>query len=328
MAEVLQSAAVVEDQPFAPRSLPTRADRAFRLVTTTAAMISLLVVVVTLVFLVDKSRPAYQHSGVVGFFTHSTWLTGTGQFGVLGLLENTLLIAVVALFIGVPVSLAMAIFINEYAPWRVRQIITSAIDLLAALPSLLFGIWGKVALVGPIVRLSTWFNHHLSVLPFFRIPTGRAGSATFTGSTVQAGIVVGIMIIPLITSVSRDVMSQVPREQCEGALALGGTRWGMVRDVILPFGRSGIVGGILLGLGRALGETIAIVIIVSQVVAVNTHILTTGSGSVASWIATGFDGSSPLARAGLIAAGLTLFLVTLIVNMVARFVVSRSGRFS
>jgi phosphate transport system permease protein len=129
----------------------------------------------------------------------------------------------------------------------VRRIITSAIDLLAAMPSLLFGIWGEHALEGPITKLAAWFGHHLSVLPFFRLSSSQIQSPSFTGSTLQAGIVVGIMIIPIVTSVSRDVMAQVPRDQCEGALALGGTRWGMVRDVILPFGRSGIVGGILLG---------------------------------------------------------------------------------
>jgi phosphate transport system permease protein len=328
MAEALQARADFDDdRPFTPRALPTRADRAFRLVSTAAGMVSLLIVVLTLVFLIDKSRPAFRSSGIVGFFTHSTWLVSSGKFGVLGFAGNTLLISLVALCVGVPVSLAMAIFINEYAPTRVRQVITSAIDLLAAMPSLLFGIWGFVALEGPISRLATWFNHHLSVLPIFRVPSSQTGS-TLTGSTFQAGIVVGIMIIPIVTSVSRDVMSQVPREQCEGALALGGTRWGMVRDVILPFGRSGIVGGILLGLGRALGETIAILFIVSQVARVNTHILTNGSGSIASWIALRAGGTNPLERSALIAAGLTLFLMTFFVNMIARFIVSRSERFT
>jgi phosphate transport system permease protein len=328
VTEILRDVAVEDERPFFPRSLPTRADRAFRIVSTAAGMISLAIVVLTLVFLVDKSRPAFHKSGVIGFFTHSTWSPEAGKFGALGLAENTLIISLVALSIGVPVALGMAIFINEYAPSRIRRIITSAIDLLAAMPSLLFGIWGQHALEGPITRLAAWFGHHLSVFPFFRLSASQGESASFTGSTLQAGIVVGIMIIPIVTSVSRDVMSQVPREQCEGALALGGTRWGMVRDVILPFGRNGIVGGILLGLGRALGETIAIVFIVDQVVAVNTHILARGSGSIASWIATNFDGSSPLDRSGLIAAGLTLFLMTFVVNMAARVIVARSQRFS
>jgi phosphate transport system permease protein len=328
VAEILRDVDLGDDVAFTPRSVPTRADRGFRIISTGAGMISLLIVVLTLVFLADKSRPAFHSTGVIGFFTSSDWSAETGKFGVLGLAENTLIISLVALCVGVPVALGMAIFINEYAPARIRQIITSAIDLLAAMPSLLFGIWGEHALEGPITKLAAWFGHHLSVLPFFRLSTSQSRGGVFTGSTLEAGIVVGIMIIPIVTSVSRDVMSQVPREQCEGALALGGTRWGMVRDVILPFGRSGIVGGILLGLGRALGETIAIVFIVDQVVAVNTHILARGSGSIASWIAINFDGSSPLDRSGLVAAGLTLFLLTFIVNMAARIVVSRSQRFS
>lgn len=329
MAEALQARAEFDDRPYTPRALPTRADRAFRVVSTAAGMVSLLIVVSTLVFLVDKSRPAFHSSGIVGFFTRSTWSTLSGKFGVLGLAENTVLISLVALCVGAPLALAMAVFINEYAPWRVRQMITSAIDLLAAMPSLLFGIWGYKALQGPITEMATWLNAHLSVFPFFRVPnTASVTGSPFTGSTFQAGMVVGIMIIPIVTSVSRDVMSQVPREQCEGALALGGTRWGMVRDVILPFGRSGIVGGMLLGLGRALGETIAILFIVNQVASVNTDILTRGSGSIAAWIAGTFSGSSPLDRAGLVAAGLTLFLLTFFVNMVARFIVSRSERFT
>ena len=203
------------------------------MLTVAAALTSLGIVLATFAFLVDDAQPAFRHSGLFGFFTHSAWDPGTGRFGVLGLAENTVLISLVALFIGVPISLAMAVFVNEYAPQRVRRIMTSAIDLLAAMPSLLFGIWGLVALEGPIKHISTWLSVHMSVLPFFRVSPQQASN--LTGSTFQAGVVVGIMIIPIVTSVSRDVMGQVPREQCEGALALGGTRWGMVRDVILPF---------------------------------------------------------------------------------------------
>jgi phosphate transport system permease protein len=313
-----------EDQPFHPVSTPSRPDRAFRLLTVAAALTSLAIVLATFSFLVDDARPAFRHSGVVGFFTHSTWDPGSGRFGVLGLAENTVLISLVALFIGVPISLAMAIFVNEYAPQRVRRLMISAIDLLAAMPSLLFGIWGLVALEGPIKHIATWLSVHLSVLPIFRV---SAQHSNLTGSTFQAGVVVGVMIIPIVTSVSRDVMGQVPREQCEGALALGGTRWGMVRNVILPFGRNGIVGAILLGLGRALGETIAILFIVQQVVGVNTRILSSGSGSIASWIANLFAGADPLQRSALVAAGLTLLLITFTVNLIARLVVSRLGRF-
>jgi phosphate transport system permease protein len=314
-----------EDRPVFPKSSPTGPDRVFRIIATGGALVSLAIVLLTLFFLVDKARPAIHDSGIVHFFTKSTWIPSTGQFGVLGMLENTVIIALVALVLAVPASLSMAIFINEYAPRRVKRAVTSAVDLLAALPSLLFGIWGFYALEAPEIRVARWMNHHLSVLPWFRLSTTQT---TLAASTFDAGLVVGIMIIPIITSISRDVMGQVPREQCEGALALGGTRWGMIRDVILPFGRSGIIGGIILGLGRALGETIAILFIITIVYPVNTHILSAGSGSIASIIANLFQNSNPLGRSGLIAAGLCLFVLTLLVNFAARFIVARSGRFS
>ena len=290
------------------------------------ATTSLAIVVATLFFLVDKSRPAFQRSGIINFFTKSYWLQEIGRFGVRGILENTVLIALIALAVGVPVALALALFINEYAPGRARSIMTGAIDLLAALPSIIFGLWGVWALQHgrPINDLSRFFADHFGVFPFFR--TGP--NVQFGQSTFAAGLVVSIMIIPIVSSISRDVMAQVPREQCEGALALGGTRWGMVRDVILPFGRSGIVGAVILGLGRALGETIAILFIVSQAYRVNTHILTPGSGSVASLIASLFDDTTPIGRSGLVAAGLALFIVTFFVNMIARIIVNRTGKFT
>jgi phosphate transport system permease protein len=326
---------LVDDQrPSRPATPATGQDLIFRMVCLGAAMVTLVIVVVTMVFLVEKSRPAFQASGYVGFFKHSYWLPNltelshghtvfTARFGVLGLLENTVLIAFVALVVGVPTALAMALFINEYAPKRVSRFLTGAVDLLASVPSIIFGIWAIFCLESPTLRLSTFFADHFSVFPFFRTsPTARFG-----GSTFEAGLVVGVMIVPIVTSISRDVMSQVPREQCEGALALGGTRWGMIRDVILPFGRSGIIGAAILGLGRALGETIAILFIVSQTYALNTHILTQGSGSIASTIANLFEGESNLARSGLVAAGLTLFILTFLVNLAARVIVTRTGRF-
>jgi phosphate transport system permease protein len=311
------------DEPYRPRTRPTPGDRVFRGLCAAMASISLAIVLAIFWFLLDKSRSAFHHSGIINFFTKSYWLQYSGKFGVLGLLENTLLIALVALVVGVPVALALAVFINEYAPARARAVMTGTIDLLAAVPSIIFGLWGVWALEHgkPIQHLSRFFSEHFSVFPFFRV----GPNATLGFSTFAAGLVVGIMIIPIVCSISRDVMAQVPREQCEGALALGGTKWGMVRDVILPFGRSGIIGAVILGLGRALGETIAILFIVSQITTVNTHILTSGSGSVASTIANYFDSATPLGESGLVAAGLALFILTFLVNLAARVVVSRGS---
>jgi phosphate transport system permease protein len=309
------------DVPTTPEAHPTRGDRVFRGISTAAASVSLIIVGGTLVFLVEKSRPAFAKSGVWSFFTTSVWNPGLGKFGVLGLLEGTLIIAVIAMVLGVPLGVAMALFINEFAPARLRGVLTSTIDLLAALPSLLFGMWGLYALKDHLVPVSRFLSDHLSVLPFLRLGDGDQ----LVGSSFIAGVVVTIMIIPIVTSVSRDVMAQVPREQCEGALALGGTRWGMIRDVILPYARSGIVGSALLGFGRALGETIAVAIVIAPQINANTQILKGGASSVAAYIAVHFGEATPIERSGLVAAGLALFLLAFAVNIIARLIVRRSA---
>jgi phosphate transport system permease protein len=314
---------VWDDRPVRPKAHPTGPDRVFRGLSTTAALTSLVIVGLTLVFLIDKARPALAKAGVVNFFTKSVWSPAAAHFGVLGLLVGTVTIALIALVVGAPSGVCMALFINEYAPVWLRRPVTTVIDLLAALPSILFGMWGVAALQGKLVPVAKWLTSHLSILPPFRL---SAQAADLTGSSFVIGVVVGIMILPIITSVSRDVMSQVPREQCEGALALGGTRWGMIRDVILPFGRSGIVGATLLGFGRALGETIAVALIINLRFRANSHVLSSGGGSIASLIAIRFGEAGPLEQSGLVAAGLALFVLTLVVNLAARSVVARSAR--
>jgi len=214
------------------------------------------------------------------------------------------------------------LFINGYAPYPVSRGLTSVVGLLASLPSLLFGAWGFFAFQDRLVPAARWLADHLSAIPIFRL---TSPNAALVQSSFVAGMVVAIMILPIITSVSRDVMAQVPREQCEGALALGGTRWGMIREVILPFGRSGIVGAALLGFGRALGETIAVALIISITFKANFNILQRGAGSIAALIATKFGEAGSLERSGLIAAGLALFLVTLAVNLGARRIVGKSA---
>jgi len=306
------------DIPRRPHTSRTTGDRVFRGVSVSAAFVSLVIISATAIFLVAKSLPVFRKNGVVNFFTKSIWVNR--HFGVLGLVLGTLLIAAVALFVAVPLALSMALFINEYAPKRMRTILVTMVDLLAALPSLIFGIWGFFALQGRLVGVAKWLSSHLNAIPLFRLRS--ADSAVFAQSTLVAGVVVGIMITPIITSVTRDVMSQAPREQCEGALALGGSRWGMIRSVIFPFARSGMVGAVLLGFGRALGETIAVAIIISKSTSVNWHITESGGGSIAAFIATSFQESGDFERGALVAAGLALFIMTLLVNLVARRIVA------
>lgn len=311
----------VDDVPVRPATRATKGDRVFRGIATAATSFCLIIVGLTFVFLVNESRPALEATGVWSFFTTSVWNPTVGKFGVLGLLEGTLIISAIAMVVGLPLALAMALFINEYAPARIRPFLTSIVDLLAALPSLLFGMWGFFALQGQLQPVARFLTGHFSAIPFLEL---SRPSATLAQSSFVAGVVVGIMILPIITSVSRDVMAQVPREQCEGALALGGTRWGMIREVILPYGRNGIAGAALLGFGRALGETIAVALIVAPVFKANTHILERGAGSIAAMIAVRFGEAGSLERSGLIAAGLALFLLTLVVSLVARRIVARS----
>jgi phosphate transport system permease protein len=313
-------AVVADDIPTRPAAPPTGGDRVYVWVATAAASVSFVIVTLTAYFLVDQSRDALHKAGVWRFFSTSVWNPTVGRFGVLGLVEGTMIIALIGMIVAVPAGVAMALFINEYAPAWLRKPLTSMIDLLAALPSLLFGMWGFFELQHQLVHVSRFFADHLAVIPFLRIDDGSG----LPSSSFIAGVVVGIMILPILTSVSRDVMAQVPREQCEGALALGGTRSAMVRSVILPFARKGITGGAMLGFGRALGETIAVALIIVPSIRVNTHVLQSGGGSIAAHIATRFGEASPLERSGLAAAGLALFMLTLVVNLTARAIVRKS----
>jgi phosphate transport system permease protein len=310
----------VPRRPVAPATGP---DRVFRILATVAASVSLLIVGLTLVFLIKESRPALESAGIWSFFTTNVWNPSVGRFGVLGLLVGTVIIATIAMVVAVPLAIAMALFINEYAPPVLKRPLTSVMDLLAALPSLLFGAWAIFAFRDHLRPTAEWLAHHLSVIPIFSPSTANPA---LVQSSFEAGLVVSVMVLPIVTSVSRDVMAQVPREQCEGALALGGTRWGMIRAVILPFGKSGIVGAALLGFGRALGETIAVALIVSVVLKSNFHVLERGGGSIAAFIATRFGEAGTLERSGLIAAGLALFLLTLVVNLLARQIVNRAAK--
>lgn len=308
--------------PITPADRPTFGDRVFRSLCVAAAFVSLIVIVSTIVFMVDKSRPAFKSSGIVHFFTARIWNPFEGKFGVLGLLIGTIIIASLALVIAVPLAVAMALFINEYAPKLVARWLTTAIDLLAALPSLIFGMWGRDALANHLSPIARWLSDHLVAIPIFRLTDN---GVVLIRSSFIAGVVVGIMIIPIITSISRDVMARVPRESCEAALGLGGTRWGMIKTVILPFGRSGIMGAALLGFGRALGETVAVALVIELTFDGNWHVLQSGTGSIAAAIFTKFGEASEQELSGLVAAGLALLLLTFSVSLFARRIVMRKA---
>lgn len=240
------------------------------------------------------------------------------------LLFGTLLSAVFALLIAAPLAVAIALFVTYYAPRRVAQVLGYVIDLLAAVPSIVYGLWGFNQLAPLTVEPTSWLAEHLGFIPFF------AGPPSATGRTMLVAILVlAVMILPIITAVVREAFLQTPRLHEEAALALGATRWEMIRMAVLPFGRSSIIGASMLGLGRALGETMAVAIVLSVSGGVTFNLISTGNpGTIAANIALQFPESTGLSVNTLIASGLVLFALTLIVNMAARAVIERRKEFS
>lgn len=299
----------------------TAGDRLYRRMATAAGLTAFVLMGLIGLFLFLRAGPALRDQGL-SFFTQFDWLDvpENPKFGIAAIMYWTFGIAVIALSMAVPLSIGMALFITEYAPPRIRRPLQGLVDLLAAVPSLIYGLWGLFFLQPLMLGLARWLETYVDFLPFFSSPNG----AVFASSAFIAGTVVALMIVPICTSVMREVFSQAPPAEKEGALALGATRWGMIRTVVLPFGRGGIVGGSMLGLGRALGETIAVAIIIAPIFDIRLGILESGANGVAPHIALRFGEATELGLSGLMAAGLSLFLVTLLVNMGSSFVVSRS----
>jgi phosphate transport system permease protein len=292
----------------------------FNRITTAAGVTVLVILSLVGLFLLLRSVQAFDAMGL-SFFTTVEWRTDLDPplIGVLGLLCGTVLVALIAVTIAVPLGVCAALFITNYASAGLRKLLTNLVDLLAAIPSLLYGIWGFLYFGAFIVPLSEWLTEHLGWIPFF----ATEPDATFTGSMFIAGIVVSLMVLPIIASVSREVFAQAPPSEKEAALALGGTRWGMVRTVVLPFGKGGIIGGSMLGLGRALGETIAVSLLLPQVPELTIRILENGGATISGFIALRAGGND-FTVSGLMAAGLVLFLMTLATNMTASFIIARS----
>jgi phosphate transport system permease protein len=250
---------------------------------------------------------------------------GAGFVAYVGpLIFGTLLAALIALVIATPLAIAVALFITHFAPRRLAAGLGYIIDLLAAVPSIVYGLWGFWVLAPASVGIATWLQDYLGFIPFF------AGPVSTTGRTMLvAGLVLAVMILPIITAVTREVFLQTPKLHEEAALALGATRWEMIRLAVLPFGRSGIISGAMLGLGRALGETMAVAIVLSVSGGITFNLISNGNPStIAANIALQFPEASGLAVNVLIASGLVLFLITLAVNSIARYIVNRRREFS
>jgi len=317
--EAQQALATPVDHPRRVRPSRGLADRIYRRLATGAGLLTLVILFLIGLFLVLRAIPTFQLMGT-RFFTTTAWRPSLHQFGILAILYWTVVIAIIALVFAVPVSIAGALFINEYAPRRFRRPLTALVDLLAAIPSVIYGIWGLYFLEPQLVGLSAWLSDNLGAIPLFRV-----GRPSYAGSAFMAGLVVSLMVMPIVTSVTREVFSQTPPGEKEAALALGASRWGMISAVVLPFGRAGIVGASMLGMGRALGETIAVALIISPTILISLHMLQSGSNSVAALIALQFgESSQKYGIPALMAAGLSLFVLTLIVNFIASLIVARS----
>jgi phosphate transport system permease protein len=311
-----------DDHPRTIVSRGSRGDAVFRNTLRIAGLSSFVITAMILIFLIYRGFWALRTDGL-SFFTKQDWIFVGNQFGIGGVLPDTLMIAAMASVIAVPVALATAIFISEYAPVRLRRPLIAVIDLMAAIPSIVYAVWGRFFLMPRTVGVMSWLSRHVHWFPPFRT-TVEASSSTFVGSPAIAAMVVSLMAIPIISSLSREVFSQAPQGEREAAYALGSTRWGMVRTVVLPFGRAGAIGASMLGIGRALGETIAVLLIVNTTFKLNWHVLQTGGNSIAAMIAGNWSSATYDQLSALMAAGLTLFAITLTVNSLAAAIINRS----
>src|SRR4051794_10399455 len=294
-------------------------DKVLRWGLTGLAAAILLLIGFFFVRLAIESQPAFSKFGVLGFVFDNNWDVSKEIFGALPLVVGTLITSAVALLIGVPVAVATALFVTELCPRRLRAPLTITVDLLAAVPSVVYGLWGFFFLVPKLRPAEQWFADKFSFLPF--VGGHVAGPGYFV-----AGLILAIMIIPIVSAITREVVATVPPDHKEAALALGATRWEMIRTAILPYSRAGISGAAMLGLGRAIGETIAVTLVIGNAPQIGKQIFDQGY-SLAAVIANEFGeaANDKTHRAALIAAGLVLFVLTLVVNAVARWFVNRGA---
>lgn len=301
-----------------------RGDRVFTALTAGSGIFVLVLMASIGIFLFARALPAFTHNSA-NFLTETTWFPDQDppKFGIAALAFGTITAALIAMVIAVPVGIGTSLFINFYAPKKLAGFMAFLIDLLAAVPSIIFGLWGLQFLMPHMNGMTKWVDENLGFIPLF-----ENRSDLYTKSLFIAGVVLAIMVLPTISAISREVFKQVPRSHIEAALALGSTRWEMIKMAVLPFGRSGMISAAMLGLGRALGETIAVALILSALFEINIHITEPGGTTFAANIALKWNEAGANGLAALIASGLVLFLITLGVNSIARLVIARRKEFT
>ena len=294
------------------------ADPVFATVAALCGVLVLLVLAYMVISTTSTALPVFRTQGV-SFVTGSTWDPENSQFGALPFIYGTIMTSVIALIIGLPLSLGVALFVTDYCPKRLRGPLTYAVDLLAAVPSVIYGLWGVFVLLPLFLQpVSDFLARYLGWLPLFK---GPASGLSYFG----AGVILAIMITPIITALAREIITTVPSADRQAAYALGATRWEMIRAAVLPRSRAGIVGAAMLGLGRALGETIAVALLIGSVPKVDASMVHPGY-SMAAVIANTFSEATGAHIKALVGVGVVLFAMTILINMAARAIVWRFNR--
>jgi phosphate transport system permease protein len=297
-----------------------RGDRIFRGAAVGSGLLILVLLSAIAIFLVVEALPAFR-AEKGNFFTTKAWdPDGSQVFGIAALTFGSVMSSIIALVIGVPVAVGVALYLSHYAPKRIAGPLGYLTELLAAVPSVVYGLWGVIWLVPHLVPLSKFLNKYLGWIPLF-----GSTNQTYGRSMFAAGVVLSVMVLPIIATICREVYGQTPRENIEAAYALGATRWETMRIAVLPYGRSGMISAVVLGFGRAVGETIAIALVLSANNVISIKIFDPSGATIAANIANKFGDAGSTGQSALIASGLVLFGITLLINFGAREIVRRSA---
>ena len=305
---------------------PRFTDKVFRAVVTSGGMVSFVLLGLIGFFLIYNGFEAIRNAGF-GFITGFDWVDAIPEenqpasYGIGAMLYGTIVTGILAMLMGVPVAVGTALFLSYYAPQWIKKPMVVVVDVMAAIPSIVFGLWGYFVLMPHAEYWAKLIHKYFGFIPFFDMP-----APVFTRSPFIAGLVLAIMIIPIVTSVAREVFAQTPLERIQAAYALGATKWSMIKAVVFPYGRGGVVGGAMLGLGRALGETVAVYTVLNLVYDIRIEVLLSAGGNVASMIVNKFGEADFVELQALMAAGFVLFLVTLMVNFLANTIINKTAR--
>ncbi len=325
----MSTAVVEQKQTPEPRTITTElrfTDKLFRGIVTGGGLISLAILGLIGFFLIYNGFEAIRNAGLA-FLTGFEWVDAVPEndqaaaYGIGAMLYGTIVTGILAMIMGVPIAVGTALFLSYYAPEWLKKPMVVVVDVMAAIPSIVYGLWGFFVLMPHAEYWAKLIHKYFGFIPFFDMP-----APVFTRSPFIAGLVLAIMITPIVTAIAREVFAQTPLERIQAAYALGATKWSMIKAVVFPYGRGGGVGGAMLGLGRALGETVAVYTVLNLVYDIRIEVLLSAGGNVASMIVNKFGEADFVELQALMAAGFVLFLVTLVVNFFANYIINKTAR--